>query len=80
VRIQKGIYEISWNMDNLEQSLSNVKPFDSSQYDALSNNDKKRILTKLSSTVNFENIYKGIDLQYNVMPEEVKENIIIKEK
>lgn len=47
---------------------------------ALSDNDKKRTLPKLSSTIDFLNIYPNIDLQYEVNPNDIKENIIIKEK
>jgi len=37
-------------------------------------------LPNLSSTIDFLNIYPNIDLQYEVNPQDIKENIILKEK
>ncbi|SHI03413.1 DNRLRE domain-containing protein [Clostridium grantii] len=46
----------------------------------LSENDKKRTLTKTESTVIFKDIYNNVDLSYNVEPDKFKETIIINEK
>lgn len=77
LRIVKGKYEFSWKMDNIQQSLSQVQPLDTSQMNSLPDDQKIKVLTKLSSIVNFYNICPNIDLQYVVKPEQVKENIII---
>lgn len=46
------------------------------KYNALSDNDK-RTLTNIASEVNFTNFLPDTDLQYEIQPEAVKENIII---
>ncbi len=80
VRITKDKYEISWNMENITQSKSQVVPVNTSLINSKSENEKKRTLSKLSSTVNFLNILPNTDLQYIVEPEGVKENIIINQR
>ena len=80
VQIQKDGYEVSWNLEGAQKILSQVKSKDQTALNALSENDKKRTLPKLSSTVDFMDIYPNIDLQYEVNPQDIKENIIIKEK
>lgn len=80
VQIQKDGYEVSWNLEGTQNILSQVKPKDQTALNVLSDNDKKRTLPNLSSTIDFMNIYPNIDLQYEVNPQDIKENIIIKEK
>lgn len=79
-RIQKDGYEVSWILEGAQSVVSQVKPLDQTLLNGLSENDKKRTLRKISSEVNFIDIFSNIDLQYLVNPEELKENIIIKEK
>lgn len=80
VQIQKDGYEVAWNLEGAQKVHSQVKAKDQTALNALSDNDKKRTLPNLSSTIDFMNIYPNIDLQYEVNPQDIKENIIIKEK
>jgi len=80
VQIQKDGYEVSWNLEGTQETRSQVKPKDKEALKALSVDDKKRTLPNLSSTIDFIDIYPNIDLQYEVNPNDIKENIIIKEK
>ena len=79
VQIQKDGYEVSWNLEGTQNVLSQVKPKDQTALKALSENDQKRTLPNLSSTIDFLNIFPNIDLQYEVNPQDIKENIILKE-
>lgn len=80
VKIKKGTYEISWNMDNIQKSTSQIQPIDVKDETSLTENEKKKTLKNLTSIVNFPDVLPETDLQYVVNPEEVKENIIIKNK
>jgi len=77
VRLQKDQYELSWNIDGAQQSKAQAVSPDMTKYNALSDNDKKRTLTNIASEVNFTNFLPDTDLQYEIQPEAVKENIII---
>lgn len=67
-------------MDNAAQSKSQIVPIDTNIIKFKSDNEKKRTLSKLSSTVNFLEILPNTDLQYIVESEGVKENIIINQR
>lgn len=70
VQIQKDGFEVSWNLEGAQKKiLPQVKAKDQTALNALSDNDKKRTLPKLSSTVDFMDIYPNIDLQYVVNPQ-----------
>ena len=43
-------------------------------------NEEKMTLPKISSKVRYENILDGVDLEYNMVGDTVKENIIVKER
>jgi len=77
ISITKDKYELSWNLQNANKSIPKVAPSDLSARDSLSENEKKLTPVNLSSTVDFTNVFSDIDLQYNVMSEKVKENIIL---
>lgn len=77
IKLQKENYEIDWNIENTNDSTSQVVPVDTNSLNNLSSNDKIKTLTKVSSIVNFKNIFNNIDVQYRIMPGELKENIII---
>lgn len=76
VSISKDKYEISWNLMGGDKSKTVVVlPEDTSSP------EKSALkLKNLQSTVRFSEILPGIDVEYVVMPEEVKENLILKEK
>ncbi len=46
----------------------------------LSKNEQKRVAKNLFSDVTYENIFSNVDLQYINGPEQLKENIILKDK
>jgi YD repeat-containing protein len=80
VKIKKDHYEISWNIENPEKTFAVVRPKDLQFLDSLSKNERIKTLTEISSTVDYQNIYPHTDLSYEIFSEEVKENIIIREK
>lgn len=75
--IQKDNYEVSWNLDGVQKINSALKAADTAALSQLSSNDQKRTLTKLSSEVNFKEVYPGVDLQYLTTPDSLKENLIL---
>ncbi len=76
IRIQKDKYEVSWNIENAQHSLAQVQSTDGKAADS-QKKIKKNILTNLTSTINFLNIFPNTDIQYIVASEDVKENIIL---
>ena len=70
VRVKKGDYEISWYYVNSLKSGAKSK--------AAEQCTDKTVLNKLTSEVIYENIYKETDLEYTVLPDRLKENIILK--
>jgi YD repeat-containing protein len=46
----------------------------------LSKNESIKAVETVTSSVYFQNIYSGVDLQYEILSNELKENIILKEK
>ncbi|WP_152539150.1 DNRLRE domain-containing protein, partial [Fervidicella metallireducens] len=80
IKITKDNYQISWNIDNPEKATAETIAPDNTYLDSLSYNEKKKVLTNLTSTVKFSNVYPNVDLQYNVNPQDVKEYIILNRK
>lgn len=78
VSIKKDKYEISWNIVNAKKSKAQKNA--NNDFSQKSINNEKMSLEKLQSNVIFPEIFAGIDLEYCVLPEEIKENIILKEK
>ncbi len=70
IRVKKGDYEISWHYVNSLKSGAKSK--------AAEQCTDKTVLNKLTSEVIYENIYKETDLEYTVLPDRLKENIILK--
>lgn len=48
--------------------------------ETLISNEGKKVLTKAQSSIKYAEIFKNIDLQYKVLGQSIKENIIIKSK
>lgn len=104
VRINKGKYEIAWNMDRIKSSSSVVTTPDDMQINAaaeqvadtklaasnlrssdsrkktLVENERKKILPKTVTKVDFADISPSTDLQYIIESSQVKENIVLKQK
>ena len=70
VRVKKNGYEISWNYVDSRKSSAKAQATEAST--------DKTVLNKLTSQVIYENIYKEIDLEYTVLPDSLKENVILK--
>ena len=79
VRVQKDGYEISWNMEAVSDSDSAAVVDSEENRKSLSRNMEKKTLPKLLSGITYSDILPGTDLKYEVRPEEIKENIIIRE-
>ena len=79
VRVQKGGHEISWNMEAVSDSDSAAVVDSEENRKSLSRNMEKKTLPKLLSGITYSDILPGTDLKYEVRPEEIKENIIIRE-
>lgn len=80
VKIKKDRYELSWNIGNVKDTPATVKAVNTKEIQALSKNEKATTLTKLQSTVIFPEIFANTDLEYIVTPDDVKENIILRQK
>lgn len=66
---------------NIKWSLSNANKVEATRVDDGKLEDSKLNLNKISSgTIQYENILENIDLQYNVVSDSIKENIILKDK
>jgi len=77
VRIQKDKYEISWNIIDAAKSPVKVSDDASTLLKSLDKNEQKKTLTKLTSTIEYSNVFENIDFQYILYPTGVKENIIL---
>jgi RHS repeat-associated protein len=81
VNIKKDKYELSWNIvRNTNDVQTRVKEKDFDSFNSLTENEKKKSLPNISSTVEFENIFENTDLQYQVDSNKLKENIVLKSK
>lgn len=77
VSLRQGKHALSWNLQKINRTNPVVAPLrDTSNLPA---KEARKVLTRLSSTVDYPEIYPGVDLQYQVRPEAIKESIIIKE-
>lgn len=96
VTIQKDKYEIQWGIDKLKKvnekdranegitelsdSQAKVKAKDTESLKSLPENEQKKTIQNITSTIDFSNIYPDIDLQYSILANAIKENIIINKK
>ncbi|QHE50865.1 DNRLRE domain-containing protein [Pontibacillus sp. HMF3514] len=77
VTIKKDGYEVSWSLNNTLNVKASVRPEDQELLDGLDKNERRKTLTNLKSIVDYKGIFTNIDLSYEVLPESVKENIIL---
>jgi len=80
VKIKKDGYELSWGVENISASVVQVKPKDNEELSKLSANEQKMTLTNISSSIDYKDVFPNVDLNYDILPEQIKENIIIKSK
>lgn len=80
VKIKKDGYELSWGVENISASVVQVKPKDNEMLSKLSANEQKMTLTNISSSIDYKDVFPNVDLNYDILPEQIKENIIIKSK
>ena len=89
VSIKKDGYEISWNIKadkeviinseknsekDLESLIKEINPENTEEIDKL----KKTSLPNLSSSVEYKDVYGNIDINYTLISNKLKENIILK--
>ena len=79
VKIQKENYEIVWNVEGVEDSTASTVA-ENKSYSINKKDDDIRNLKKVTSKVEYKDIFPYIDLEYQVKPEELKENIVINQK
>lgn len=83
VTINSDKHEISWSIDTEKKSLLSSKNmpavtnFDKKSLSALSENDKLMSAGKASSKITYSSIYDGIDLNYSVNSQSLKEDIVL---
>jgi len=77
VKIEKDGYSIAWGVDNLKSSKVQVIPTDTGSMDSLSENKKRTAVMKTNSAVKFPEVFSGIDLEYEIKPESVKEFVVL---
>ncbi|MCI8361940.1 MAG: hypothetical protein HFJ41_02105 [Clostridia bacterium] len=66
---------------NIKWSLQNSNKVEAKKFNNDNEKEEKFKLKNISSgTVQYENILNGIDLEYNVISNEIKENIVYKDK
>lgn len=76
VEIQQDKYEISWGIDKANDVTPEVD-VNIPENDSVSENEKKMLLSKLVSSISFKDLFSEIDLNYQIRPDSVKENIIL---
>ncbi|HBR03000.1 MAG TPA: hypothetical protein DD738_10345, partial [Ruminiclostridium sp.] len=76
VTVKKDKYKLSWNLVDAVKSDAVVDSINSDVTDSTEKATKFN-LKNLSSSLTYKGIQDGIDLQYIVFPEEIKENIIL---
>ncbi|MBW8383841.1 MAG: DNRLRE domain-containing protein, partial [Youngiibacter sp.] len=74
VTIRKDQYEIAWSLDDGDKTKAVIVVPEGELP------EDKTVLRNLQSTARYEEILPGIDLEYAVMAEEVKENIVVKSR
>jgi RHS repeat-associated protein len=77
VKIKKDKYEISWNIDTPNKVLAEVQQNDSSQLNKLTENEREVALPNITSTIDYKEIYENVNLQYKIIGDDIKENIIL---
>ncbi|MDP2842726.1 MAG: hypothetical protein Q8O06_03670, partial [Acetobacterium sp.] len=75
IQLSQGSYEISFSLLDAQSSLSQVAlPL---EVEGLSASESMKVLKNLSSTITYDEVFKGVKLRYTVLPERLKEDIIL---
>ena len=79
-RMKFDEYEVSWGLAS--NNVNNVSPVVAGKpsFEDLDENERATALENLSSVVRYANVFDGVDIEYVVRGNDVKENIVIKEK
>ena len=79
-RMKFDEYEVSWGLAGT--NFNNVSPVVAGKpsFEDLDENERATALENLSSVVRYADIFDGVDIEYVVRGNDVKENIVIKEK
>ncbi|WHY01333.1 DNRLRE domain-containing protein [Neobacillus sp. DY30] len=79
VRIKSGNYILGWNLDNIQDAQVVQDKVNIPGYDRFTNDEKKRTLEKIGSSVTYPEVMQNTDLQYILTSGSVKENLILKD-
>ncbi|OIK14253.1 hypothetical protein BIV60_12155 [Bacillus sp. MUM 116] len=78
VKIKNGSYVLGWTLDQSQDSQVIKDKVSIPGYDGFSENEKKRTIKKVVSSVTYPEILANTDLQYKLVSDEIKENLILK--
>lgn len=77
IKISKDKYEVEWNVVGANKVDGVEINQDLLKYNELDDNTKKKTLLNLSSTIAYKNALDNIDFEYNIVPDGIKESIIM---
>ncbi len=84
VKVEKDGYTLAFTVDDVKTSLFNSHIDSKTEKTVIDNStsdaQKASKLEKKSATVKYESIKEGVDFEYSVLPDSVKENIILTEE
>lgn len=80
VKVKKDKYELAWSIDKSDNVAAKTKAKDKSYMRSLPEEEQDKVLPNISSSVEFKDVYENVDLKYDIISDDVKENIILKEK
>ncbi|MBT2730420.1 hypothetical protein J7E63_26680 [Bacillus sp. ISL-75] len=67
MKIKMGEYSLGWNLDNIQDAQVIQDKVSISGYDKFTDNDKKRTLQKITSSVTYSDVMPNTDLQYKLI-------------
>lgn len=79
VKVKSGNYTLGWNLDKIQDSQVIKDKVSIPGYDSFTDNEKKRTLQKLTSSVTYPEVMPNTDLQYKLVSGNVKESLILKD-
>ncbi len=80
VKVKKDKYELAWSINKSANVAAKTKAKDKSYMRSLPEEEQDKVLPNISSSVEFKDVYENVDLKYDIISDDVKENIILKEK
>lgn len=82
VSVSKGKYRLSWSVEGLQQGKTGTAktPLNKASWQRMGQGQKRRELPDISSDVTYVDVFPNVDLQYILIGESIKENLILKGK